>query len=91
MRGDNGIPRSAAISSRTWQKHADLIYPVQHLSPAEEFRTVNLFHASLWRCGNRSEDIKLSKKFSLAKEVVAEKVNKALTPTAAIDELKGKK
>jgi beta-glucosidase len=42
------------------------------------------------KIGASSEDIKLSKKFSLANEVVAEKVNRALAPSVTFDELKGK-
>ncbi len=40
------------------------------------------------KIGASSEDIKLSKGFKLEKDIVVEKVSKALAPTAAINELK---
>lgn len=40
------------------------------------------------KIGASSQDIKLSKPFTLAKEIVVEKVNRALTPQVVIDELK---
>ncbi len=42
------------------------------------------------KIGASSEDIKLTKSFTLAKTVTVEKVHKALAPQLAIDELKGK-
>jgi beta-glucosidase len=38
--------------------------------------------------GSSSEDIKLSTIFSLSKEIIVEKVHKALVPEVQIDELK---
>src|ERR1700744_1074181 len=43
------------------------------------------------KIGASSEDIKLSKPFTLAKTLTVEKVHKALAPQVAIDELKSKK
>ena len=42
------------------------------------------------KIGASSEDIKLTKSFSLAKAITVEKVHKALVPQVAIDELKSK-
>ena len=42
------------------------------------------------KIGASSEDIKLSKPFTLAKTLTVEKVHKALAPQVAIDELKSK-
>ena len=42
------------------------------------------------KIGASSEDIKLSKTFNLPKQILVEKVHKALAPTVAIDELKSK-